>query len=163
MLNSIWSTMPKPIKTITISITDEELINQIDVMQDVNWSAVTKACIKHYVERRLQPDISAILDKLEQEKGQEYINGRLKADEIVVALGYAKFNILMKRYEEKVASAIDLEANGPPPEPWEYRPDSYDLIRDILVSKKLIDDDVSLEYLKGLLDRLNTLNEELTK
>jgi hypothetical protein len=155
--------MPKPIKTITISITDEELINQIDSMQDVNWSAVTKACIQRYIERRLQPDISVILDKLEQEKGQEYVNGRLKADEIVVTVGYAKFNVMMKRYEEKVANAVDLDANGPPPEPWEYRPDSYDLLRDMLVSKKLIDNDVSLEYLKGLLNRLNVLNEELTK
>ena len=69
----------------------------------------------------------------------------------------------MKRYEEKVASAIDLDANGPSPEPWEYRPDSYDIIRDMLFSKKLIDNDVSLEYLKGLLDRLNVLNKELSK
>ncbi len=155
--------MPKPIKTLTVSITDEQLINKMDAMQDVNWSGVAKKYITRYIERRLQPDVSAILDKLEKEKGREYVNGRMKADDIIDILGYAKFNVLMRKYYEELTRLEDLEQNGPPCEPYEYRPDQYDLMRDMLVAKKLLDDDVSLEYIKGLLNRLEKLNRELQK
>ncbi len=87
----------------------------------------------------------------------------MNADEIVLTLGYSKFNVLMRNYNEKCLEAEDLDVNGPPASPGEYRRDKYDLLRDMLISKKLIGDDVSLEYLKGLLNRLDKLDGELAK
>ncbi len=151
-------------KNITISVSDD-IASQMDALQDVNWSAVAKNCIKRYIELRQKPDLSILLSKLEKEKGEEYVRGRTKADEIVLQLGYAKFNLLMKKYWKKLDELTEFEATGGASSlpPWESMPDEYDALRDLLVEKNLIEGEISQAFLKGLRDRFKQVDNALAK
>lgn len=147
-------------KNITLSMPDE-LAKEMEKMSEVNWSAVARKCIGKYVARRKNPDISTLLKKLQNQKGEEYVTGRRKAEEIAEVLGYHGLNLLLKRYNEEVRDAQMRSYQGPI-EPWEYIPSSSEIIEKLLIKKGLIKD-VSDEFLRGLKDRLLEIENVLSK
>ena len=148
-------------KNITLSISDDVAI-QMESMPEINWSAVAKNSIRQYIEVRKNPDISEMLEKLRKQQGEEYVNGRKRADEIAGTCGYRVLDSIVKKYIRKVQDQDEREFTRGI-EPWESVPTSEEIIQALLFDKKLIDDDVSTEYLKGLRDRLIEIENALTK
>lgn len=148
-------------KNVTLSISDE-LASQMDALPEINWSAVAKTCIKQYIEVRKNPDISALLEKLQIQKGEEYVDGRRKADSIANDLGYSALNLLMKKYHKKFDEVQEVDMTGGPP-PWETLPSPEDIVADLLTEKKLLKNDTTDAFLKGLRDRLLEMEKILSK
>jgi hypothetical protein len=148
-------------KNITLSISDD-VASQMEAMPEINWSSVAKTCIKQYIEMRKNPDISSLLEKLQKQKGEDYVNGRKKAEDIANDLGYCGLNLLMKKYWKKMDELTEEEMTNPEPEPWETRLTAEDVIQTLLVEKKLIDNDVSTEFLRGLGERLQEIEKALS-
>jgi len=148
-------------KNITLSVSDD-VASQMEAMPEVNWSSVARTCIMQYIEVRKNPDISSLLEKLQKQKGEEYVNGRRKADDIVNDLGYSRLNLLMKKYNKKMDEITEQEIRGPEA-PWERLSSSEDIIQTLLVESKLINDDVSDAFLRGLKERLLEIEKALSK
>lgn len=148
-------------KNITLSLPDE-MASEMEAMPEINWSAVAKTCIRQYIELRKHPDASSLLEKLQQQKGQEYVNGRKKADDIAKDLGYKGFNVLTRKYGKELAELNEREMRGPET-PWETLPTAEDILQTLLVEKKLIDNDASDAFLTGLKERLSEIEKALLK
>jgi len=148
-------------KNITLSLSDD-LATQMEAMPEVNWSSVARTCIIQYVEVRKNPDISSLLEKLQKQKGEEYVNGRKEADSIAGNLGYAELNLLMKKYRKKIDDVNEQEMTGGPP-PWETLPSPEDIITDLLTEKKLLANEASDAFLRGLRDRIEEIERALSK
>ena len=157
--SSHGDTMPK---NITLSVSDE-VANQMDTMPEVNWSAVARTCIMQYIEVRKNPDISSLLEKLQKQKGEEYMSGRRKADDIANDLGYSGLNLLMKKYSKKMDEVTEQEITGAELLPWETLPSPEGIIQALLSENKLINNDVSDAFLKGLKERLLEIEKALSK
>ncbi len=87
-------------KNLTISFPDE-LYEKMSKFNDVNWSAVARNAIEDYLERRTEPDLEPILEKLTKEKGDEYSKGVKKATEIYKKENYAKLDELFSEYYKR--------------------------------------------------------------
>jgi hypothetical protein len=148
-------------KNITLSITDA-VASLMEAMPDVNWSAVAKACIKQYIEVRRNPDMSSLLEKLQKEKGEEYVNGRKKADEIAHDFGYKGLSILMRKYYDK-RQEVDEKAMTGQEAPWESLPSREETIQSLLMENGYIKNELSEEFLKGLMERLLEIEKALSK
>lgn len=149
-------------KNITLSLPDD-LADQMEKIPEVNWSAVAKGCIKQYIEVRNSPDLSAIVERLQKQKGEEYVNGRKRADEIANEIGYKGLNVLWKKYWKKREPIDEIEATGGPPEPWVSIPSEEDTMQEVLSESNLIKTDASDEFLKGLKERLSEIEKVLSR
>lgn len=148
-------------KNITLSLSDD-VASEMETMPEVNWSSVARTCIMQYIEMRKKPDIFPLIEKLKAQKGEEYVNGRKKADDIAEALGYAGLNVMMKKYTNKVEATAEEEMMGPPRPPWESPLTPTDIMEQLLIEKELIESDVSEAFLRGLRDRLLEIEKMLS-
>ncbi len=62
--------MPKPIKNLTVSLTDEKMIEDMEALQDVNWSAVAKKAIRRYIELRKHRTSQEYLSNWNKKRGR---------------------------------------------------------------------------------------------
>lgn len=144
-------------KNITLSISDR-LGKKMNEMPEVNWSAVARGCIERYVENRRNPDISPLLEKLQKQKSEEYVKGRRDAETSIDEKGYAEFNIIMNEYNTKV---IEAEEMGP--DEFGYQPSNSGIMRNVLIRRKILEKEVSDEYLRGLRERLEEIDRLASK
>lgn len=149
-------------KNITLSLPDD-LAAQMDKIPEVNWSAVAKACIKQYIEVRKSPDLSTLVEKLQKQKGEEYVNGRKKADALAETLGYRGLSAILKKYGRKMDEVNEIEMTGGPANPYETLPSPEEVIQTFLVEAKAVDSDVSESFLKGLRERLLEIDKVLSE
>ncbi|HVP17250.1 MAG TPA: hypothetical protein VMT42_07775 [candidate division Zixibacteria bacterium] len=149
-------------KNITLALPDV-LANQMEKMPEVNWSAVAKTCIQQYIELRKNPDMSSLLEKLVKQKGEEYVNGRKKADELANELGYKGLNVLLRKYWKKREPVEAEEATGGPAEPWVTLPSQEDTLQEVLSENNLVKTEASDEFLKGLRERLSEIEKALSQ
>ena len=140
-------------KNITLSIPDE-IANQMDSMPEVNWSSVARTSITQYIEMRKNPDITALIEKLQAQKSQEFISGRRKVEEILDKNGYRMLDTIMRKYWKAIEGIVEMEETGYDPPPWESIPTREAELQKILVELNQIENNVSMEYLKGLKERL---------
>lgn len=147
-------------KNITLSVS-EEIGNEMEKMPEVNWSAVARACIQQYIEMRRNPDISVLLSELKRQRGEEYLEGRRKAEEIAKILGYRRLNLLLKKYGQKILEVEEMESAGGP-QYGEYLPSPNEFIEQLLIEHGLIKE-ASDEFLKGMRERLLEIKEILVK
>jgi hypothetical protein len=150
-------------KNITLAISDD-IANEMETMPEVNWSSVARTCITQYIELRKKPDIAPLLEKLQKQKGEEYVNGRKKADSIAEDLGYAGLNVLMKKYRKEDNETEEWRLMGQDPSrPWEVPPSPEDIMESLLIEKKLIDADANDAFIRGLTDRLFEIEKMLPR
>lgn len=149
-------------KNITLSI-PEEVAEQMDSMPEVNWSSVARTSITQYIELRKNPDMSALMEKLQKQKGEEYIAGRKKAEEIVDKFGYRILDIVIKKYWKDIEGIEEMDMRGIETEPWVVDLTREDVLQKILVERNLIEKDASTEFLKGLRERIVEIERALPK
>ncbi len=129
----------------------------------MSWSNVAKTGIVQYLELRKNPDMTALIQKLQKQKGEEYMAGRKKAEEIADKFGYRVLDIVLKKYMKAVEDIGEMEMTGGPQAPWELMPTREDALQKIMTEKNLVDSDVSTEFMKGLRDRLIEIESALPK
>jgi len=144
-------------KNITLSIPDD-VATDMEAMPEINWSAVAKSSIKTYIEARKRPDITPLLENLLRQKSEEYVNGRKKADEIAERSGYRLIDIILRKYYVETDKIQEMDNSGAPP--WEI-PSSDQMLEKILLDLRVINSEVSGEYLKGIIERLGEINKVL--
>ncbi len=149
-------------RNITLGLPDD-VGNQMDAYPEVSWSNVAKTGIIQYLELRKNPDMSPLLDKLQKQKGEEYVEGRKKAEEIAEKSGYRMLDILMKKYWKACSSIDAMEMTGYTPDPWESIPTPEAEFQRLLIELKVIETDVSTEFAKGMRDRLVEIEKALPK
>ena len=132
-------------KNITLSMPDE-MAKEMEKMSEVNWSAVARKCIERYIERRRNPDISSLLEELQRQQGEDYVNGRRKAEEIANILGYSGLNMLLRKYHKEVRE-VDDRRYLDIVEPREYLPSRNEMIKKLLTEKGFIKE-ASDEFLR---------------
>ena len=147
-------------KNITLSI-PEDVANQMDSMPEVNWSSVARTSITQYIELRKNPDMSALMEKLQKQKGEEYVAGRKKAEEIADKFGYRVLDVVLKKYWKDIEGIEEMEMRGIELEPWQVEPTREDALQKILIERNLVEKDVSAEFVKGLRDRLVEIERAL--
>jgi len=147
-------------KNITLSIPDR-IGKEMEKMPEINWSAVARKCIEQYIERRKNPDVSSLLEKLQRQQGEEYVKGRRKAEEIADRLGYSELNLLMRKYQEEVDDT-NVRAMQGPEEPWDHLPSRNDIMQNLLVGKGIIKE-ASDEFLRGIRERLREIEDSMSK
>lgn len=145
-------------KNVTVAVPDD-LANEMETLPEVNWSEVARTAFKRYITLRRHPDISSILEFLEKQKGEEYVNGRIFAEELVKKIGYREFNLLLQEYGERV----DKERN------------IFNIARVLPSSRILSNEEIMIQLLRereyiaeasesfssGLIDRLLEINRTL--
>lgn len=147
-------------KNITLAIPDDIAI-EMEAMPEVNWSSVARTSIIQYIEMRKNPDISALIEKLQTQKSQEYVLGRKKAEEILDKNGYRMLNVILRKYWKATESIEEMDITGYDPDPWIVVPTREDELQKILAGMNLIENDLSMEFLKGLRERLLEINSAL--
>ena len=150
-------------RNITLSISDDVAV-QMEAMPEVNWSSVARTSIVQYIELRKNPDLSALIEKLQRQKGEEYVKGRVKADEIADNLGYPEVDILTKKYWKEMEEVIEKDYTGYEPQPWDTAPTTPEtIIQKLLIERKLVESDVSTEFARGFRERLIQIEEAIQK
>ena len=138
----------------------DDVAADMETMPEINWSAVAKASIKTYIQARKKPDITELLEKLLQQKSEEYVEGRKKADDIALKSGYRVIDIILRKYYAISDEAAEKAETGYPP--WEI-PDLYYEFEKVLLNLKVIDSESSEEYLKGIKERLDEIKQILNQ
>lgn len=133
----------------------------MEAMPEVNWSSVARTSIMQYIEMRKNPDISGLIEKLQTQKSQEYVLGRKKAEEILDKNGYRMLNVILRKYEKAIEDIEEMDITGYDPNPWVVVPTREDKLQEVLAEMKLIENDLSFEFLKGLKERLLEINHAL--
>jgi len=149
-------------RNITLGLPDD-VGNQMDAYPEVSWSNVAKTGIIQYLELRKNPDMTDLIQKLQKQKGEEYVAGRKKAEEIAEKFGYRVIDVVLQRYWKAVEMIGEMENTGGPQTPWELMPTVEDELQKILKEKKVIDEDASTEFIKGLRDRLIEIDAALPR
>ncbi|MCW3990015.1 MAG: hypothetical protein NWE88_08085 [Candidatus Bathyarchaeota archaeon] len=145
-------------KNVTIAIPDE-LEKWMESFPEVNWSQVARTCIYKYVAQRLNPDVSELLENIENEKGVQYKDGRRFGETLLGKMGYVEFNILLKKYRDGMLDEHIKSMEGPF-EPYEKVYSSDEVMERLLKDKGLISEESS-EYIKGIRERLLELDNAL--
>lgn len=148
-------------RNITLSISDD-VASQMDTMPEVNWSSVARQSIIQYIEVRKNPDISELLEKLQQQKGEEYMKGRIRADEVAERMGYARLDVIVQKYTKKAERVREMQVTGPDA-PWESVPCVEDAMQETLIEQGIIGDNVSTEFAKGFTDRIFEIHAAISK
>jgi hypothetical protein len=151
------------VKNITLSI-PEDVASEMDSMPEVNWSSVARTSIVHYIEMRKNPDITGLIEKLRAQKSQEYMLGRKKAEEILDQQGYRILNVILRKYWKAIEGIEEMDTVGYEPEPWVVMPTREDELQKILAEMGLVEKDLSMDFLRGLKERIleidNSLHDE---
>jgi hypothetical protein len=148
-------------KNLTLSIPDE-LAEKIAGFPEVNWSAVARRCIEQYVEARLMPDMSKLLEKLQEERGQEYVRGRKFAATIAEELGYRSLNEVVREYWKEREKQEEFEESGGPPPGENYETPNESMEK--VLSKKYSDvEGASEAFLQGVREALIEIGRLLEK
>jgi hypothetical protein len=140
-------------KNITLAIPDDIAV-EMEAMPEVNWSSVARTSITQYIEMRKNPDITALIEKLQAQKSQEFILGRRKTEEILDKNGYRMLDTIMRKYWKAIEGVLEMEDRDFEPAPWESVPTREEELQKILVELNQIENNVSIEYMKGLKERL---------
>ena len=98
-------------RNLTISIPDG-LNEKMSQLTDVNWSAVCKECISKYVNRRLNPNIEAIIARMKKEKDEVYSSGYLEATNWINQTSFEKVEEAVVGWEEEQKSVYDRCYSG---------------------------------------------------
>lgn len=61
-------------KNITVGIPDD-LVQRMEQLKDVNWSAVTRDCIEQYIKQRTAKGLEQSIAKIKAMRGLEFKNG----------------------------------------------------------------------------------------
>ena len=72
-------------RNMTLSI-DDELAKKMDKMKEINRSQVAREAFAKYIATRTDPEISEIIDKLDEQRSQQYSKG------LTAALNFANDN-----------------------------------------------------------------------
>lgn len=62
------------VRNITVGISDD-IAREMAQLHDVNWSAVTRECIKKYIKQRTSVDIETIIPRIKAIYGEDFGNG----------------------------------------------------------------------------------------
>jgi len=158
-------------RNITVGISDE-LIERMDTLTDVNWSAVTRNCIESYIKQRsaegLESAISIIRSRREEvlANGYAYIvrnSGKFSLGQLEEFL-QAYRN--MKGLEERIKEG-DIDSREMAEEVYEkYRVD-YDALKKMVYALEPSWEapephgvTLSIEFIKGMMEAVNDLFEK---
>ena len=61
-------------RNITVGISDE-LIERMDTLNEVNWSAVTRNCIENYIKQRSAEGLESAISKVRSMREKDFTNG----------------------------------------------------------------------------------------
>ena len=95
-------------KNMTLTIPDE-IIEKMNKLTEVNWSAVARDAIEKYIEARKEPEIAPILERLTEEKNKQYAKGFSTATKIAKGLLYETFAVLFSFYDGLVADELAIK------------------------------------------------------
>ena len=148
-------------KNITLSLPDD-LAENISKFPEVNWSSVARKCIENYIENRSKPDLTYLLEKLNEEKGQEYVRGRKFGTSIAEKLGYKNLSELVREYskEREEWDAIRFQGAIGPFDKYE---DETDTIEKVSLKKVPEIKGSSEAFLKGFREVILEINTLLSK
>jgi len=149
------------VKNLTLSIPDE-LAEKISSFQEVNWSAVARRCIERYVEARLTPELSGLMEKLREEKGQEYILGRKLAIDITDELGYKGLSEILREFWKEREEYEEFEEMGGPPPGVHYETPN-DSIEKVLAKRRPDVKGSSDAFLRGIRETLIEIHGFVSK
>jgi hypothetical protein len=121
-------------KNITISIPDE-LAEKISQFPEVNWSSVARTSIENYIETRHKPDLTELLSRLREEKGQEYARGRDFGISLAEKLGYKNLSGLVREYYKEREDWDEIRYQGLIGAPGEKYNTENDTIQKIFVDQ----------------------------
>ena len=140
------------VKNITLYLS-QDLADQMAALPEVNWSQVARTCIQRYITSRRNPDLIPLLSQLRNEKGDDYVSGRRRAEDIAQPLGYTQLNLLIKANGKQIHNYKPHTTPRTPYDPRTSIPTPNDLMEDLLRRKHLITD-ASHAYIHCLRERL---------
>lgn len=88
-------------KNLTLAVPDE-LSEKMDQLKEVNWSAVARQAIEEYVERRQEPDLTPLLERLSKQKNEQYKKGLETATKIAYAESYAGLDEIFTKFAKEI-------------------------------------------------------------
>ena len=150
-------------KNITLSIPDD-LSAQMDALAEVNWSAVARQSIEDYVNRRKDPEMGPLIEKLKKEKDSEYRDGIAKIVESFQNKSYDTVEIIVEKFNERskivkrqlrednARRTVTINASRRKAE-QEFEKVKYELMFSVLVEVRVVGTDQHTNsFMKGMYD-----------
>lgn len=151
-------------RNITVGISDE-LIERMDTLTDVNWSAVTRNCIENYIKQRSAEGLESAIAVMKEKQSAEFASGYEVVKHIKrYSLGeLEEFSKAFwnEKHLEKLAKDGEIDSQEEYDELSEKYKVDYDRMKKIVYSKDPDYEEhpylLSNEFIRGMMEAVREL------